>query len=202
MGGPSKFNPEPYIGKRYQDRTVIAFTGHDAHGGLSFLCRCDEGHEKVVRFEKLRSGNASCRICSSRRIGRESAERLAHPARKTQAYKCWMNMRQRTAHDESYVRRGIAHDPRWDSFDLFLADMGNPTPPRIELDRIDGTKGYYKENCRWATHQENNANRTALRMLTYDGKTMCIAHWEKYLGVKLETLRKKLRANRPISVIM
>lgn len=80
--------------------------------------------------------------------------------------------------------------------------MGEPTPPKTELDRIDGTKGYYKENCRWATHQENNANRTALRMLTYDGKTMCIAHWEKYLGVKLETLRKKLRFDRPIDVIM
>ena len=80
--------------------------------------------------------------------------------------------------------------------------MGETQGERKELDRINGHLGYGKDNCRWATHMENNANRTNLRMLTYDGKTMCIAHWEKYLGVKLETLRKKLRFNRPLSTIM
>jgi hypothetical protein len=36
--------------------------------------------------------------------------------------------------------------------------MGMPTKGQ-SLDRIDGSKGYYKDNCRWATIEVQNRNR-------------------------------------------
>lgn len=112
-------------------------------------------------------------------------------------------MRSRVRKDKSYVRRGITICWQWESsFDAFVADMGEQPAAGMEIDRIDGHGDYEPSNCRWATHEQNNANRTSLRLITFDGKTMCVAHWEKHLGVKRETLRKKLRFNRPLAVIM
>lgn len=44
----------------------------------------------------------------------------------------------------------------------FLEDMGEK-PEGKTLDRIDNTKGYYKENCRWANWHVQNANRSNSR---------------------------------------
>jgi hypothetical protein len=55
---------------------------------------------------------------------------------------------------------GMYVDPRWEKFENFLADMGE-RPEGKTLDREDNTKGYYKDNCRWATSFEQMNNRGA-----------------------------------------
>lgn len=52
----------------------------------------------------------------------------------------------------------ISYDPKWEFFADFLEDMGI-RPEGTSLDRIDNFKGYFKENCRWATAKEQVANR-------------------------------------------
>lgn len=49
-------------------------------------------------------------------------------------------------------------DPRWRSFVNFLADMGE-CPEGTTIDRKDNERGYFKDNCRWSTSQEQRANR-------------------------------------------
>lgn len=48
----------------------------------------------------------------------------------------------------------------WRTFDGFLKDMGE-RPPGTTLDRIDTLDGrYVKSNCRWATRQQQDYNKT------------------------------------------
>lgn len=87
----------------------------------------------------------------------------ANPSNET--YTAWKNMKQRCLNQnnpafKNYGGRGISFAPDWNDFTVFLKDMGY-RPAGLTLERIDNERGYYKENCKWATLEEQSQNRRA-----------------------------------------
>lgn len=86
--------------------------------------------------------------------------KVCHGMRGSGAWRSWCYMKSRvlsvTNKDHKYYE-GITMDPRWDSFLEFYRDMGD-RPDGKTLDRIDNKKGYYLDNCRWATRTEQSRN--------------------------------------------
>lgn len=81
---------------------------------------------------------------------------------------------------------------QWESFAIFLEDMGQRPSLGHTLDRIDNSKGYFKENCRWATSKEQARNRGNNRLIDFDGKVLCVREWEDLLGVKKNLIHSRL----------
>lgn len=116
----------------------------------------------------------------------------------TPIYRTWVRMKQRCQNPNSkfykwYGSRGITVSKDWQKFENFYRDMGDKPTPKHSLDRINNDKGYSKENCRWATMAEQGSNRRDNVNITFKGVTKNIAAWAKDLGIKHESMRKRLR---------
>jgi hypothetical protein len=95
-------------------------------------------------------------------------------------YVSWNNMKTRCTSKanpkfvKNYQDRGISYCPTWKLFSNFLRDMG-VRPEGTTLERKDNSRGYFKENCRWATVSDQNKNKRA-------HSNTGIKHITKYLG--------------------
>lgn len=100
-----------------------------------------------------------------------------------------------------YGFRGINYDPSWEKYDNFLKDMGHK-PPGTSLDRIDPDKGYYKENCRWATDYEQAHNRRNNVRFDVDGEDRTIAGWAQKMNMHPGNIARRLYAGwKPIDIV-
>jgi hypothetical protein len=77
---------------------------------------------------------------------------------------------------QEYGGAGVKISPRWDKFDDFLADMGQPPSTMHSLDRFPNSNGNYEPgNCRWATPKEQIHNSRTLKLGDWDIRF--IRHW-------------------------
>ena len=164
------------IGDKYGRLTVIGILGVRS-GKINV--RCDCGTEKILPRALIKSGNTkSCGCLKSddpkQRFTKHGAVQTISGKRKaTPEYRSWQLMRNRCLNKRSkdypyYGGRGIQIDPAWHQFERFLSDMGLRPSPQHTLDRIDGDKGYTKNNCRWATRTTQARNRAYAKTRTWE----------------------------------
>ncbi len=95
---------------------------------------------------------------------------------------------------KDYGAKGITVCRRWqESFPAFLTDMGRKPSPQHTVDRINGKRGYYPRNCRWATKREQNRNKKTNRVLLVRGESKCLAAWAEQVGVDMNTIHMRLK---------
>lgn len=93
-----------------------------------------------------------------------------------------------------YGGRGIYVCDEWrglNGLPRFITDMG-PRPAGLTIDRIDNNSGYSKDNCRWATYTTQLRNRRSNHVITYNGKTACLAEWAETIGISSAALSWRL----------
>lgn len=115
-------------------------------------------------------------------------------------YRTWSAMIQRTCNPRSkdfpnYGGRGIDVCIAWLEFENFLYDMG-PRPPGTTLDRIDNSKGYNPDNCRWATREQQARNKRTTSVVEFEGEKITVAEYARRLGMSLSTAKRRLAAAR------
>lgn len=178
-------------GRRF-GRLVVSHRAQSRPGVAVWRCTCDCGGWKDVASAQLTTGVVSSCGCLARKHGHSAG------GSRSKTYMVWDSMRQRCnnprhAAFKNYGARGITVCERWESFENFLADMGEK-PDGLSIDRKDNSLGYFKDNCRWATDVEQNRNTRSVRLVEYGGEARSIAEWSALNGWPHHVIASRLRS--------
>lgn len=133
-------------------------------------------------------------------------KRVKHGMSKTRFYTIWKAMRHRctiksSPHYKNYGGRGITYDKRWDNFLNFKEDMYESYLEHVKkfgekdttFDRIDSDGNYYKENCRWATWEEQSNNKRNTIYVEYRGNIYSLKALTDELNKDYELVRRRIQ---------
>ena len=182
-------------GNKYSRWTVLSYSGKER-----WKCVCECGATRDVIKGSLVSGKSlSCGCFKIERV-KEASTIHGHAGKNcshnTRTYNTWKDMRRRCVdknhkNHKTYYDKGIKVCEEWENFVNFLEDMG-VRPEGKTIDRIDSDKGYYKENCRWATPKEQANNMSRNHYLEYDGERLTISQWADKLGISYNKLNTRI----------
>ena len=155
------------------------------------LCRCDCGTERSVAASNLSSG-------ASKSCGCAPKGPLKHGLAGTSTYSTWKAMRARCNNSRhknyaDYGGRGISVCERWNDFALFLADMGEK-PAGMSIDRIDPSRGYAPDNCRWATQAQQMSNMRRNKIVSLGSESLTVSEWARRLKISASVIYHRLAA--------
>ena len=110
-----------------------------------------------------------------------------HGMKYTTTYSSWTAMKDRCLNPKSkdyfcYGAKGIIVCKEWLIFENFYADMGDK-PKDYSIDRIDNTKGYSKDNCRWANRNTQQRNKSNSLWIEWKGQIKHIMEVAEELGI-------------------
>lgn len=201
-------NSSEIAGKKFGRLTAIERL--IVNGRAHWRCVCECKVERVVAEYKLKTGHTKSCGCLVREVSSRVNRTHGYTSGGDQReYRIWLHMKTRCDPDrkdyetKNYSQRGILCCDRWlNSFVDFISDMGNPPTQLHTLDRIDGSKGYYPENCRWATMREQSNNRRGNRVITFNGESMTLQQWSEKVGIKRETIAARLNKGKTVEAAL
>ena len=172
-------------------RWMVLREGSSIDGRPTWFCRCDCGEEREIRGTHLRCGRSKSCGCLQKDVMSEIGKsNSSHGMTGTKEYRCWNAIRQRCenprARDyQNYGGRGIQVCEAWrKSFEEFFKHMGPAPSLDSSIERIDNSRGYEPDNCKWCrSFKEQARNRRSGRMLRAFGKTQSVAEWSEETGM-------------------
>jgi hypothetical protein len=178
------------VGQRFGRLVAQKRVNNDARGQTRYECLCDCGEISIALSANLRRRFTTSCGCSQ--------GKYTHGLCRTPEHSVWHSMMQRchNSNNSSFCRygaKGITVCESWCNFENFFNDMGKRPSPNHSIDRIDGTKGYYKENCRWATCAEQNRNTSRNILISFMGKTQCLKDWSVEFCIPYSTLSYRIK---------
>lgn len=195
-------------GKKFGRLTVIRRVKNAKSGKSRWLCRCScsEQNELIVIGTDLTRGHTQSCGCFMREQSKKYNTK--HGKLYTRLYKTWKNMKNRCNNPNSddyriYGAEGKTVCDEWlNNFQTFydwsMANGYDETAPKGQctLERIDGTKGYSPDNCRWATAKEQANNTRRNHVIEYNGKKQTMKQWSEELHIKYSTLAARINTYR------
>ena len=121
--------------------------------------------------------------------------RRTHGLSKSRIYSIWTDMKKRCDNKKHisypyYGGRGISYDESWNDFNNFYSDMYVTYSDELSLDRINPSKNYSKDNCRWVDYDVQSKNK-----LIYSSNTLQISNIFHIINKGVPSLASKITRN-------
>lgn len=213
-----KYKDSDLIGKKFGRLLVTGPEDYvyDSKGKKfrALWCKCDCGNTKLIRIYNLYSKVHPTQSCGC--LSKENIKNLAdkrrsgeipipkhttHGLSKTRLYRIHKNMKSRCYNPNVdnykwYGGQGIKIEPIWDNsedgfINFYNWSMSHGYNDTLEIDRIDSTKHYGPDNCRWVSRTQQNNNKCNNNVLEYYGFRFTASEWSKLLDIDANVIRRR-----------
>jgi len=130
------------------------------------LVKCDCGKTKELLLLHWIRGRIKC-ICITKKEKHGDVGSKLHNTWRAMKNRCSKNYFQK----KYYYEKNISVCDKWKMYSEFKKwALLNNYKDGLQIDRIDNSKGYYPENCRFVTQEENMANRDVTIKIKHNGE--------------------------------
>lgn len=161
-------------------------------------CVCDCGNTKIVRKQCLLQGIT--KSCGCLRKEKAKEKQTKHGFRNERIYYIWRGIKSRCLNPnnprfKTYGGKGITICKEWNEFLNFKNwAFSNGYREDLTIDRINNSKGYYPENCRWADKTTQTRNRgISIKIKMNDGRFIYTKEFSELTGVTMSTLSQRIQ---------
>jgi superfamily II DNA or RNA helicase len=154
----SEIEPEKIIGEKFGRWTVRSFA-YSKNYQVYYYCICDCGTERIVMLDNIKSGKSYSCGCYNKE--RASETKKEHGMTKSRIHTMWCRIKamcynENNSSYKNYGGKGITVCNEWaNNFeDFFKWALTNEYQDDLCLVRIDKSKGYNPENCKFASRSE------------------------------------------------
>lgn len=158
-------------------------------------CACECGNTIAVPAKRLKGGITKSCGCLQKDHPNGTKHGFAH----TTLYNIYKGMIKRCYYKsengyKNYGGRGIAVCDEWknDNEKFFAWAIDNGYRNGLTIDRIDNSKGYCPENCRWVDMKAQCNNRRSNHIITYNNKSQTLTQWAEEYGIPPKTLSARI----------
>ena len=184
-------------GEKHGFLSAIKFISINSNSETSWLFICDCGKKLIAKCGNVRNGHTRSCGCVVRIRNGESITNKRF-------YRTWYWMQrrvQRKIHPSSNkwtVAKNVKCE--WLDYESFKKDMYRSYNAHVKkhgeknttIDRIDNSRNYSKENCRWATYKEQARNTSVNRYIEINGKKQLLIDVAEQIGIKTATLAYRI----------
>ena len=174
-----------YLTPLYVDKTKNKHT--------YWFCKCICGKTRVLQSYQLTSGKVTSCGCMNTRTQKSS---IIFPNKRM--YSVYSSMIARchnpkSSSYKSYGAKGIKVCDEWkNSFESFLRwSLNHGYNDSLSIDRIDNSKGYNPENCRWIPLPEQHINKTNNVFYTHNNETHTMTEWCRMLDFSIDLAKSR-----------
>lgn len=169
---------------------ILEYIGRNNRNIPSYRVRCIKcDYETIMGWPAIKASIGHSAQCSHPNMWKSHG-----------LFLCYTNMISRCCKEyniryEDYGAKGIDVDPTWIRSPWKFQEwaLANGYQEGLTIDRIDSSRGYYPDNCRWITLSENSKWRSDSHYVMVNGKLNTCKGWGEELGMGQSTIGRYLR---------
>ena len=179
-----------------------------------WLFHCDCGNDVVLKYSRVLGGQQSCGCLRQECMANFGKSHTKHGQHTTKLYRKWNSIKARCycvscKQYKRYGGRGITMCDEWHySFEAFskwaYANGYDPNKNgrNWSIDRIDNSKGYSPDNCRFATAKEQQINRDITTLYEYKGKQYTASEFADVFNVDKCMVYRRVKQGESLEQIL
>ena len=179
-----------HVGEKYSMITIIGKTYRNDK--LMYVGQCECKTVKLYYLSNLKRGRTTNCGCVHYKKVSEALRKV--PKDGERLYSIYTNMKTRCYNENTkiydrYGKHGVKICDEWleDFMNFYNWAMANGYSKEFTIDRIDNNKGYYPDNCRWASAYTQCHNRTNSWIIEIDGVKKPAKEWCDINGINYKT---------------